>query len=492
MTLSRRSLIKTAVVGTAATVALPSFAAKVKFDRTYDVVIIGGGGAGLAAACRAGDLGLKTVLFEKVAFFGGSSVLCGGQFSTFGTDLQAKLGKTDTEDLFYNDMIKTGKGMNDPKVVRAFVHMSRIQYDFLTKTLDVHPRGVMAASGMSVPRSHTFNPPEVIPAMEAYAKKKGAKLYVDCDVKRLIRDDNDRIIGVHVLVDGKPMNIRATKGVIIASGGFSRNQKLLSKFNPIMAKADAISGAGTQGDGILMAQAMGADTLDTNYIKASYGFRLHPRVIQDMSLITYSGAIMVNKEGKRFVDESISYKLQGDASLAQTDGYSFQVFDKAILDYDVEHDTQGIEMMTALEKDPEAEAKKGWIFYGYTIEEAAKKAGLDPNVLAETIKTYNEGIAAGKDAFGRTSLTSGFGKPTPLTKPPFYIMPTTAALIGTYCGLKIDEKARVLDVYGNPIKGLYAAGEATGGVHGAAYMTGIAFGKAICFGRIAVDTIAGK
>ena len=259
-----------------------------------------------------------------------------------------------------------------------------------------------------------------------------------------------------------------------------------------MAKADAISGAGTQGDGILMAQAMGADTLDTNYIKASYGFRLHPRVIQDMSLITYSGAIMVNKEGKRFVDESISYKLQGDASLAQTDGYSFQVFDKAILDYDVEHDTQGIEMMTALEKDPEAEAKKGWIFYGNTIEEAAKKAGLDPKVLAETIKTYNEGIAAGKDAFGRTSLTSGFGKPIPLTKPPFYIMPTTAALIGTYCGLKIDEKARVLDVYGNPIKGLYAAGEATGGVHGAAYMTGTAFGKAICFGRIAVDTIAGK
>lgn len=492
MELSRRSLIKTAVAGAAASVALPSMAAKVDFNSTYDVVIVGAGGAGLAAACRAADLGLKAVLFEKTEIIGGSSLLCGGQFSTFGTDWQAKLGKTDTEDLFYKDMIKTGKGMNDPKVVRAYVNMSRKQYDFLTKTLDVHPRGVMAASGMSVPRAHTFNPPQVIPALEKYARKHGSKIFVDCDVKRLIRDDNDKVIGVHVIVDGKPMNVRARKGVILTSGGFSRNQKLLAKFNPTMAKADAISGAGTQGDGILMAQAMGADTLDTNYIKASYGFKLKPLIIQDMSLITYSGAIMINKEGRRFCDESISYKLQGDASLSQTDGYSFQVWDSAILDYDIKHDTQGIEMMTALKKNPAAEEKKGWVFIGNTIEEAAQKAGLPPKAVAAAVEKYNKGVAEGKDEFGRTSLTSGFGKPVQLTKAPFYVMPTTAALIGTYCGLKIDEKARVLNVFGEPIKGLYAAGETTGGIHGAAYMTGTAFGKAICFGRIAVESIAAQ
>lgn len=256
-----------------------------------------------------------------------------------------------------------------------------------------------------------------------------------------------------------------------------------------LAKADAISGGGTQGDGILMAQAIGADTLDTTYIKASYGFKLKPTIIKDMSLITYSGAIMINKEGKRFTDESQSYKLQGDASLAQTDGYSYQVFDKNILDYDLKNDMQGVEMMTALTNDP---AGQKWVYFGETIEEAAKKAGLDPKQVKETVEKYNKGIKEGKDEFGRTSLTSGFGKPVPLEKGPFYIMPTTAALIGTYCGLKINEKAQVINVFGEVIPALYAAGELTGGVHGAAYMTGTAFGKAICFGRIAIDSIAGK
>lgn len=129
MTLSRRNLLKTVGLGTLAT--LPYMQANAAgFDKEYDVVVVGGGGAGLAAACRAGELGLKAIVLEKTGLLGGSSLLCGGQFSTFGTDLQKAKGKTDTADIFYNDMIKTGKGMNDPKVVRAFVNMSKIQYDF--------------------------------------------------------------------------------------------------------------------------------------------------------------------------------------------------------------------------------------------------------------------------------------------------------------------------------------------------------------------------
>ena len=128
------------------------------FDKEYDVVIVGGGGAGLAAAGWASELGLKAIVLEKTGLLGGSSLLCGGQFCTF--------------DIFYNDMNKTGKGMKEQKVVEAFVNISKIQYDFLTKTLDVHPRGVMAAPGMSVPHSHTFNPPEVIKTLTKYAKLK--------------------------------------------------------------------------------------------------------------------------------------------------------------------------------------------------------------------------------------------------------------------------------------------------------------------------------
>lgn len=142
------------------------------FDKEYDVVIVGGGGAGLAAAGWASELGLKAIVLEKTGLLGGSSLLCGGQFCTFGSDLQKAKWKTDTEDIFYNDMNKTGKGVKEQKVVEAFVNISKIQYDFLTKTLDVHPRGVMAAPGMSVPHSHTFNPPEVIKTLTKYAKLK--------------------------------------------------------------------------------------------------------------------------------------------------------------------------------------------------------------------------------------------------------------------------------------------------------------------------------
>ena len=85
-------------------------------------------------------------------------------------------------------MMKTGKNMNDPKVVKAFVDMSKIQYDFLTKTLNVHPRGVMAASGMSVPRAHTFNPPEVIKAMTKYARDKGVEIVLNASAHRLVTD----------------------------------------------------------------------------------------------------------------------------------------------------------------------------------------------------------------------------------------------------------------------------------------------------------------
>ena len=134
-----------------------------------------------------------------------------------------------------------------------------------------------------------------------------------------------------------------------------------------------------------------------------------------------------------------------------------------------------------------------YIFRGQTIEEVAKKAGLDPKALVETVKRYNENVDKGIDPdFGRTTLTSGYGKPIRIETGPFYLYPATARLIATYCGLRINTKAEVLDVYGKPIANLYAAGEVTGGIHGAAYMTGTAWGKAMAYGRIAAQSIAQK
>ena len=182
--------------------------------------------------------------------------------------------------------------------------------------------------------------------------------------------------------------------------------------------------------------------------------------------------------------------MLGDAALNQKDGASYLVFDEAIRVRQMAHRSQDRALFSPID-----EGKKlDYVFSGKTVEEAAAKAGLPGEVVAATVKKYNEDISAtGRDSeFGRETLTSGFGKPVKIEKGPFYVMPATAVLIATYCGVCINPKAQVIDVFGKPIGNLYAAGEVTGGVHGAAYMTGTAWGKAMAFGCRAVKSIAGN
>lgn len=491
MKTSRRSFLKTgcaaafgALAGAVGTAHAVPVGKPRSWDESFDFVIVGAGGAGLSAAAHASEGGLKTLVLEKQAFVGGSSLICGGEWSVAGTKYQQKDGIEDSDEKFVNDMLTTGQHMNDAELVKAFVAATKREFEWVTSH-GVEPKYVFVASGMSVARAHHFNPADVIAFYKKYAEEHGAEIRTGVKVERLLWDaEKERIAGVRANQNGKTVFIEAKCGVLLSAGGFSRNPDLLAKYAPPMKYAAVIAGAGTQGDGILMAQAYGADMLDTNYVKASYGFRLNPKSIADMTTVYYSGAIMVNKDAKRFVDESISYKLLGDAGLSQPDHKSWLVLDEAIREYCVEKG--GGENFWA----PVAGGKStDWCFAGNTIEEAAQKAGLDPKTLAETVKAYNETAPQGKDPLGRTSLSSGYGKPVPLAKAPFYIMPATAGMIGTYCGVRIDPQTHVIDVFGEKIKGLYAAGEMTGGVHGAAYMTGTAFGKANSFGRVAAETV---
>lgn len=462
-----------------------------KWDETYDVVIVGAGGAGLAAATEAAQQKLTAIVFEKEAVEGGSSIICGGQWAVGGTKAQEERGIKDSEEIFFNDMMTTGKNQNDPDVVRAYVKESKALYEWVTGSLGVMPVSVTLSGGMSVPRAHTFKPAEVIGAYKKFATSHGIKLVTHAKVERLVWDDaSQTIAGVRVTRRNKTTFVRARKGVVLASGGFSRNPQMLKKYAPLLENAAVIAGLGTQGDGILMAQAYGADMIDTNYIKASYGFKLKPSTIADMALTQFKGAILVNKFGKRFVDESISYKVQADIAFAQPEGKSWMVFDDAIRRKAMELDP----MQDGILWKPIDEGKvPPYVFMGKTIEEAAKNAGLDPTAVAETVARYNKAVETGNDTeFGRKGLASGKGQLVKIEKGPFFIYPAVGAMIGTYCGIRITPRAEVLDVYGEKIPHLYAAGEMTGGVHGASYMTGTAFSKAMCFGRIAVRTIASQ
>ena len=485
--LSRRDFVKVTAAGVGAAALLNGFNPKdvmaklpKKWDADVDVVIVGAGGAGLAAAVQITSQGKSVILLEKMPTYGGSSLICGGALAFAGTDLQASENVKDSNDLFYKDLMKVGENANVPALVKAYVDNQLETYEWLKKA-GVKFLKLGIASGMSVPRSHVVVPADLLKVLNNAAKTQGVKTMMSTAASRLVVDEKTgKVRGVQATSKGKTVFYGAKKGVILTSGGFSLNKDLLGKFVPPMAFSKAMVGRGSNGDGLKMAWSLGADIKDMPYIKATFGFDLEAQTIKDdFALMFYQGAIIVNKEGKRFVNESISYKLVGDAALVQKDAMGFQIYDAAI--------------RTAGEKDPFGRTasleSKGKIKSAATIKELAQKIGVSADALEATVREYNTGVDKGSDALGRKTLVAAFGKPVKIEQAPFYAFPSTAYILGTYGGILTNEKAQVVDIYGQSIPGLYAAGEIVGGVHGAAYMTGTAFGKALIFGRIAAKNI---
>lgn len=485
---SRRNFMKTAAVAGASLATLGVLASPAaatptpkpaKWDYTADVIIVGGGASGLAAASEAASKGLSVYLMEKEPILGGSSIICGGQISFAGTPDQAEKNIKDSVDLYTKDLLEVGGHMNDPALLKAFMAVQLDTYNWL-KGMGIKIDDPRPNSGMSVPRTHQVSPPQLIMQLNKFATSKGAKVMTNCAAQRLVYDGK-KVCGVTALYRKKPVTFQAKKGVILAAGGYSRNPDMLGQYTPVMRNAKVIAGMGVTGDGIKMAQAYGADFIDSPYVKATYGLTMKPATFaDDFMQFYYRGAAIVNKAGKRIVNESISYKLLGDAVLAQPDGCGFQVFDSAIREAEY-----------AMWKLNEAGIKKfedrpGVIYKADTIPDVAKLAGMDPAATAETIKNYNSYVEKGEDPeFGRKHLSGNYGKPVKIEKAPFYVMPSTAAVIATYCGVRITPECRVRDVFGELIPGLYASGEMIGGFHGVAYMTGTALCKAVVFGRIA-------
>ena len=492
MAITRREFIKQAALAAPVLASTKAFAQPIeppkKWDEEFEVVIIGAGGGGLMAAHYASQSGLSAVVFEKMGIPGGSSAICGGQLSAADTVVQREKGIKDNDELFEQEMLKVGKHVNDPQLVHAHVKSVKEVFKFIYDDLGARPKSVNAVSGMSVPRAHLFYPPSDL-IQKIYDRVTGPdKVPVGFNARadRLVWDGS-RICGVRVQENSGTHFIHAKKGVLIATGGFQFNKELMEKYNPLMAKVTPAGGVGNTGDGMLMAQAYGAEVIDTCYIKATFGYQLgnYP----DSMHCYYAGAIIVNHAGNRFVNESISYKLLSDAALAQPDEYTFQLFDENIRQRRIKEHPRNAMILTnpALNEGKDT----SFCFVGKTLDEVAKKAGVNAETLKKTVAQYNADVDKGVDSkFGRTSLTSGYGKMLRIEKPPFFLYPSKPRCIATYCGVRINSKARVINVFGEEIPGLYACGEVTGGVHGAAYMTGTALGKAFSFGRIAVLDMA--
>lgn len=448
---------------------------------SYDLVILGGGLAGMCAAVEAGEQGAFVLLLEKQDELGGSTVLSSGYMAFAGTDMQDAAGIIDSTESLLDDMIEVGGGVNNPSLVNTY---GRHQLDTYSWLVDhgIEFRALEAVSGHSVPRGHIIDPHQAIQSLYRKAKDlPNVTIRYCAPAKRLLKNKVGRLNRILYNFEGAEHTVEAVKGIILTSGGFAKSEELLQQFAPQLNGALWIGGAGNQGDGLQMAWEHGAWVQDLPYLNGTYGF--HPTAsgaVKSQGLAFYKGGIIVNQLGKRFVNESISYKLLGKAAFEQPDQITYQVWDQTVMDKSVFDDPL---------YDFELLRRRRLLYVVDTVEELADCIDVPLEVLEETISRYNQGIQNGEDPdFGRKTLTHNYGKPTPIEKAPFYAFESTVAMLATYAGIAVNAAGQVVNPYAEPIPGLYAAGEITGGFHGAGYMTGSSLGKAAVFGRIAVQT----
>ena len=440
------------------------------------VLVLGSGLAGCAALLAAAEAGQFAVMLEKASEIGGSTVKSAGLSAFAGTDEQVAQGIADSTELLRKDLLEVGRHRNDERLVDLYCEHQLETYTWL-KGHGVRYGEVHAASGQSAARSHPTDTTAMLVQLLKAAGRLGARLVMDAPAERLVREGG-RVVGVDVRTSDGPRRVLAD-AVVVATGGFSQSPDLLARFAPQMEHALRAGGEGCEGDGLLMAWQLGAGVADTPHIKATYGHfhEMHPDEDGTGILAVYKGAIAVNREGRRFVDESLNYKEIGDRALAQPGVTTYQVFDARVL---------GASSDEVPIYDFSGRASAGLLVRADTLARLEAELGLPRDSLVTTVEGYNAAIRDGDaDPMGRRHLSGSVGAPFALQHPPFYAHPSGSVVLATYCGLTVDTDLRVLDVFGEPIERLYAAGEVIGGFHGAGYITGTSIGKAGIFGRIA-------
>ena len=481
-----------------------------------DVVIVGAGGAGMTAAITAAAEGKSVVIVESQPMVGGNSVRATGGMNAGKTVYQDEnefgesagvektlktaaekyadnetitaLAKTvseqwaayqanptgyfDSVELMELDTMIGGKGINDPELVETLCANSADAIDWLDEHgITLH--NVSSFGGASVKRIHRPVNAEgktvsvgsyMIPLLEENCKKAGVQILLNTTANEILTDANGAAAGIKATGStGETVTVNA-KAVVLTTGGFGANLDMVVKYKPELKGFMTTNAAGIQGQGIEMAEAIGAATVDMDQIQ------IHPTVeANTAALITEGlrgdGAILINEEGQRFIDEVGTRDVVSAAEIAQTGSYSWLVVDQAMVD--ASSVIQGY-------------IKKGYTVTGETYEELGKAMGVDAAAFAETMEKWNGYVEAKNDPdFGRTSFAN------PLNTAPYYAVKVTAGVHHTMGGLKINANTEVLNEKGEVIPGLFAAGEVTGGVHGANRLGGNAVADFTVFGRIA-------
>lgn len=490
---SRRRLIIGGALGSAAAlagnVAQAATQDKPKFDKVYDIIVVGSGFAGLAAALEARLGGAEVLLIEKMPAFGGNSAINGGAFSVAGSPLQKKFGIEDSTDRMLADMIKSGRGLSHVDLLKMVVEGSLPAYEFTLRHGVKYKDFVQHFGGHSVPR--TLQTVEstgggITRPLTESCRKHGVELHLHAKMEDFVRAEDGRVIGLTVREryqfpkedSGVLQTYGARKGVIMATGGFSRNLWFRRQQDPSLdERLDSTNHPGATGEGLLKMFAIGGAPVQVDQIQLGpwcspdeRGFGL---VSQFNTIAGFPMGIMVDvRTGKRFCNELADRKERTDAILGLMENGK-PVYPVCFTD------SKGVEKAQTLKNG----LKYGVIKAFDTIEDLAKAYGIPADALVEQVKRFNGMVAQKND----TEFHRALDLAIQLDKPPFYacrVWPKVHYCMG---GVGITAKAEVYSVEGKVIPGLYAAGEVTGGTHGASRLGGCAIADGLVMGRVAAD-----
>lgn len=472
--LTRRDFLKTtggaAAFGGAAVAGLPFGVKRVgaaeiptKWDKEADVVVIGFGGTGAAAAIEAHDAGAKVLILEKAPMPGGNTVISGGIVYAADSAIQKAAGIKDTPEGMYKYWMATNQELLDPDLLRLLSEKSADSIDWLMRQgVEITPE-TLYYSGLEEQYSAVTEPVKrghcakgrgrgLMMALVGAINKRKIEVLFRTPAERLILDSSGGVVGVKAKGTGGVIHIKANRGVVLGSGGFARNKEIVKSYFPLLVTAVPVVAPGLTGDGIMMAGKIGSPIVDTGTVElppSLPALEIDPgkkAIMFSSAYFLYKyPAVFVNEKGKRFFNETAYYQVVSPQILKQE--AAFVIFDERV------RKEGGGGIGFGFSADLSTEIKNGWLKQAPTIGELAKAMGLDPTAVELTVLGFNRNIKEGKDPdFGRTKAMGT------IAEPPFCGGKLTVAVVETFGGVRINTKAEVLDVYNEPIPRLYAGG----------------------------------